>query len=499
MSELPNGWARAQLDELADINPKQNFDDELTAGFVPMSHVPTNFRDRLRFDERNWGEIKKAYTNFKEGDVIFAKVTPCFENGKAALVDALPNGIGAGSSELFVLRPSSTEVSAQYLLALIKSHDFMREGAANMTGAVGLRRVPKQFVENYVVPVPPATEQVRITQKLDGLLTQVDTLKARIDALPALLKRFRQSVLAAAASGRLTEDWRGQIASNERHHKKTGLDLLASIRAKKQQWALAHSDHNESRRVLKRLAAPVKQEYITPIPKNWSWAQLEDTVLMIVDCHNKTAPYSNSGVPLIRTPNIRNGDFVWTDLKFIDELTYSHWSRRCRPETGDIIFTREAPMGEAAIIPKNIRLCLGQRTMLIRPLADAMSAKYLLIALMDPAFRARSEDTAMGTGVRHLRVGDVSNLLIPVPPNEEQIEIVRRVEQLFAFADQLEDKVASAKSRIDLLTQSILAKAFRGELAPQDPNDEPASVLLERIKTQRAAAPKSKRGRKASA
>jgi type I restriction enzyme S subunit len=135
-------------------------------------------------------------------------VTPCFENGKAALVEGLPNGVGAGSSEFFVLRPSSVEVSAKYILALIKSHGFMSEGAENMTGAVGLRRVPKKFVENYVVPVPPAAEQTRIAHKLDELLAQVDTLKARIEAIPALLKRLRQSILAAAVSGRLTEEWR---------------------------------------------------------------------------------------------------------------------------------------------------------------------------------------------------------------------------------------------------------------------------------------------------
>lgn len=169
MSELPKGWAGARLDELADLNPKQKFDDELAAGFVPMSHAPTNFRDKLRFDERNWGDIKKAYTNFKDGDVIFAKVTPCFENGKAALVENLPNGIGAGSSEFFVLRPSSEEISAKYLLALVKSRDFLSEGANNMTGAVGLRRVPKQFVESYVVPVPPAAEQIRHAACSKGL------------------------------------------------------------------------------------------------------------------------------------------------------------------------------------------------------------------------------------------------------------------------------------------------------------------------------------------
>ena len=155
-------------------------------------------------------------------------------------------------------------------------------------------------------------------------------------------------------------------------------------------------------------------------------------------------------------------------------------------------------MGEAAIIPPSTKLCLGQRTMLFRCVNGGTSAGDLLLALLDPVFKTRSEEIAVGTGVKHFRVGDVSDLKIPVAPKEEQTEIVRRIEQLFAFADQLEAKVASARSRIDHLTQSILAKAFRGELVPQDPNDEPASVLLKRIKAQRAAAPKTKRGRKAS-
>ena len=186
------------------------------------------------------------------------------------------------------------------------------------------------------------------------------------------------------------------------------------------------------------------------------------------------------------------------DLRHVSEGTYTYWSRRCVPEPGDIVFTREAPMGEAAIIPPSTKLCLGQRTMLFRCVNGGTSAGYLLLALLDPVFKTRSEEIAVGTGVKHFRVGDVSDLKIPVAPKEEQTEIVRRIEQFFAFADQLEAKVASAKSRIDHLTQSILAKAFRGELVPQDPNDEPASVLLERIKAQRAAAPKAKRGRKAS-
>lgn len=365
-------------------------------------------------------------------------------------------------------------------------------GSLNKATAIpGLNRKDAYGLQ---LSLPPLAEQTRIAAKLDELLAQVDTLKARIDGIPALLKRFRQSVLAAAVSGRLTEEWR-----RDNENQSDAILLLKQTQAAKLDWVAQNSDHNEAKRVTKRVHSFAVPLLAKDLPKGWSWSALEDAVLMVVDCHNKTAPYKDSGIPLIRTTNVRNGEFSWQGLRFVDQETYEFWSRRCPPEPGDIVFTREAPMGEAAIIPAETRLCLGQRTMLIRCQEKCTSPEYMLLALLDPAFRRRSEKIAVGSGVKHFRVGDVSNLTIAIAPKCEQTEIVRRVEQLFAFADQLEARVAAAQERIDKLTQSILAKAFRGELVPQDPNDEPASVLLERIKAQRAAAPKTKRGRKAKA
>ncbi|MGL4754864.1 MAG: restriction endonuclease subunit S [Aeromonadaceae bacterium] len=161
-------------------------------------------------------------------------------------------------------------------------------------------------------------------------------------------------------------------------------------------------------------------------------------------------------------------------------------------------------MGEAAIVPTGHRVCLGQRTMLIRPVENLVSAKYLLLAIMDPNFKTRSDIFAVGTGVKHYRVGDVSNLIIPIPPTDEQTEIVRRVEQLFAYADTLEQQANAAKERVDNLTQAILAKAFRGELTSDwraaNPDlisgDNSAGALLARIQAERvtASGKKSKRG-----
>lgn len=496
--QLPHGWSSCSLSDIATVNPKIVADESLIAGFVPMSHAPTSYHGELLFDEKPWGEIKKSYTNFQDGDVIFAKVTPCFENGKAAIVDDLPNGIGAGSSEFYVLRPHCSDISQKLLFALIKTHAFMQEGAANMTGAVGLRRVPKSFVETFSIALPPAAEQKEIVDRLDILLAQVEATQARLARIPDIIKQFRQSAIAAAVSGKLTEEWRNRHENID--------NPMPIVQTEKRIWIEKNSSHNEVNRVIKRVREYNGCKTITEseLPASWSWQQLEDSVLMIVDCHNKTAPYVESGIPLIRTSNIRDGKFVWQDLKFVNQETYEYWSRRCPPEPGDIIFTREAPIGEAAIVPTCHRVCLGQRTMLIRPVENLVSAKYLLLAIMEPNFKKRSDIFAVGTGVKHYRVGDVSNLIIPIPPTEEQTEIVRRVEQLFTYADRIEQQAKAAKARVDNLTQAILAKAFRGELTADwraaNPDlisgDHSAAALLARIQAERvtASGKKGKRG-----
>lgn len=482
MSELPNGWTKASIGDLADLNPKQAFDDETVAGFVPMSHAPTNFRDKLRFDERPWGEIKKAYTNFKDGDVIFAKVTPCFENGKAAFVEGLPNGIGAGSSEFFVLRPSCDGVSAKYLLALVKSYDFLREGAENMTGAVGLRRVPKQFVESYLVPVPPAAEQIRIAAKLDEILAQIDTLKARIDRLPTLVKRVRQSVLAAAISGRLTEEWRKEnlICSNW-----TDKTVKASVEAERAAHGFKPIKVSESRNTNR-----------TEAPSSWVWLKLSEAALKITDGAHHTPKTLEQGFPYITAKNLTGGALDFTDRKFIAEKEHRELYKKCAPAIGDLLIVNiGAGTGNSATVTVDFEFSFKNIAIIKRP--KTISPLYLKI-FFDARKKTIFNEQTQGGAQPFLSLTMLGNIEIVLPPPDEQTEIVRQVEQLFAFADQLETRVKAIQARIDYLTQSVLAKAFRGELVSQDPNDESASVLLERIKAQRAAAPKAKRGRRSA-
>ncbi|AEQ95410.1 type I restriction enzyme StySJI specificity protein [Xanthomonas oryzae pv. oryzicola BLS256] len=448
VSELPGGWVETTIGEICAMGPKSAWDDDMEIGFVPMSHAPTNFRGPLNYEARRWHEVKKAYTHFENDDVIFAKVTPCFENGKAALVAGLPNGAGAGSSEFHVLRRRDAGISPSYLLAVIKSAQFLREGEENMTGAIGLRRVPRAFVENFPVRLPPEAEQKRIAQKLDALLAQVDTFKARIDAIPALLKRFRQSVINHGVSGSLA------------------LDQHASFDT-----------------------------------TTWRNMRAEDVCTKVQSGGTPKEGFTTEGIPFLKVYNIVDGiiEFEYRP-QYIAADIHQGSCRKSITIPGDVLMNIVGPpLGKIAVVPQGVdEWNINQAITLFRPSESISSAWIHLVLLEGTNIRRVSQETKGSAGQVNISLSQCRDFVFPVPPTQIQDEIVRRVEQLFAYADQLEAKVAAAQQRIDALTQSLLAKAFRGELVPQDPSDEPASVLLDRIRAQRAATPKPKRGRKAA-
>ncbi|BFM21488.1 restriction endonuclease subunit S [Gilvimarinus japonicus] len=481
-AKLPKGWCLASIADVSIKGAQRKPVQDETFNYIDIGSIN---RDSKRIESPQCLLGKDAPSRARKivntGDVLVSLTRPNLN--AVAYVPAKYDGQIA-STGFEVIK--ALLVDGHYIFALTRSKHFIDSISGVVQGA--LYPAAKSIdVQTYEFPLPPLAEQKVIADKLDTLLAQVETTKARLERIPEILKTFRQSVLAAAMSGKLTEEWRNQNEYKD--------NVLQDIHDEKKIWLDKNSDHNEVKRILRRLkdSSKVIKYKNDKLPETWLWSQLEDSVLMIVDCHNKTAPYAEKGTPLIRTSNIRDGKFVWENLRFVSDETYEYWSRRCPPEPGDIMFTREAPMGEAAIIPPKHKLCLGQRTMLIRPIEKYVPAKFLLIALMDPNFRKRSEGIAVGTGVKHYRVGDVSNLLIAVPPTEEQTEIVRRVEEVFAFADNIEKKANAALERVNSLTQSILTKAFNGELTvdwrASNPElisgDNSAEALLEKIKIER--------------
>lgn len=361
--------------------------------------------------------------------------------------------------------------------------------------------ISQALLKAYECPLAPLPEQRRIVAKLDALTSKSRRAKEALDAIPPLIERFRQSVLAAAFRGDLTAEWRAKNPDVE-----PAEELLKRIRVeRRRRWEEAELAKMQAKgkapgddrwKAKYEEPEPVDTEGLPELPEGWCWAIAADVCNAVVDCHNKTAPYEAAGIRLLRTSNIRDGELVLEDVRFVSESTYAFWSRRCPPASGDVLFTREAPMGEAAMVPPDLRVCMGQRMMLLRANVAVLDASYLLLACQNPLIRQWANKLAVGTGVQHLRVGDVERLPIPVCSPNEQGEVVRRVRTMLRQLKSLRTRLDSVRADEETLDRAILAKAFRGELVPQDPNDEPASVLLERIKKEREQAAESETGRK---
>lgn len=160
--KLPSSWAWVRLSNVFAINPKNNAPDDTMASFIPMASIETDYTGRIKSEVKPWSKIKKGFTHFANGDIVFSKISPCFENGKYFIASDLINGIGSGSTELFVLRPYSEVILREYAFLYLSSKMFITGATKTFMGTVGQQRVKRDYVEGVLLPVPPVKEQRRL-------------------------------------------------------------------------------------------------------------------------------------------------------------------------------------------------------------------------------------------------------------------------------------------------------------------------------------------------
>lgn len=442
--------------------------------------------DELRLLSKEDFEIENRRTKISAGDVLLTIVGAI---GRTAVVPEKHPEFTLQRS-VAVLKPEL--IDSNYLRYLLDSPVAQIFFLVNAKGTAQ-KGIYLKALGAMEIPIPPLSEQTRIAQKLNELLAQVDTLKARIYAIPVLLKRFRQSILAAAVSGRLTEEWRN---GNRPDPISTLLERIAQER----------HDMKAQKRLKASFGNYKKADGLYPLPcESWDWVCF-DQISKNDNNALKAGPFGSAlkksdcvsvGYKVYGQEHVISSNEALTTY-FIDESKFKELAA-CRIEAGDILISLVGTIGKVLILSEKAEAGIINPRLVKISLAPEICREYVRLYLDGSVAHGFFKRFSHGGTMEILNLGILKELPIPLPPLAEQTEIVRRVEQLFAFADQLEAKVASAKTRIDYLTQSILAKAFRGELVPQDPNDEPANVLLERIKAQRASAPKAKRGSKASA
>jgi len=200
--EIPENWVWCRLGEICEVNPRNKAEDDIEAGFIPMPLVSQSFGVIPTFETRKWGAIKTGFTHFANNDIVVAKITPCFENSKAGIISNLPNGIGAGTTELNVFRGNNF-LLPQYIYAFIKRVDFLKNGAKIMKGVSGQQRVPTEYFYFTLIPLPPLSEQTRIVAEIEKQLAKTKLLKEHIIANQHATEQLLKALLHGAFQPRL--------------------------------------------------------------------------------------------------------------------------------------------------------------------------------------------------------------------------------------------------------------------------------------------------------
>ncbi|HYP84961.1 MAG TPA: restriction endonuclease subunit S [Variovorax sp.] len=404
---------------------------------IPVSRIETIAAQKIDFGRI--GFIKDYDTSsieryrLQDGDVLFSHINSPAHLGKTAVFSGsgrLYHGINL--LRLVVHREAILPKMFDYYC---KSMRLRGEFAMRAQHAVNQSSINQAKLAQFEISLPPLAEQRRIADKLDTVLARVDACRERMARVMPLLKRLRQSIFAVATSGRLSEDWRDGAGISSATWMTTSVDKVADI--------------------------------VDPHPSH------------------RTPPEVADGIPYISIGDLEaTGQFNLDGSRKVGLDVLAEHRARYTIKDGDFIFGKIGTLGKPTKLPVGLDYTISANVLLIQPKAEVANAAFLRLVFASPAFMASVVDQSSSTSQAAFGIKKMRGTSIRLPSIAEQSEIVRRVETLFAFADRLEARLTQAQAATDRLTPALLAKAFRGELVPQDPADEPAADLLRRLNSQ---------------
>ncbi len=450
ISGASSEWKTVAIGEVATINPPKpkyrGLSDDDLVGFVPMAAVDEMSGAVVDVEERRLGQLRAtSYRTFATNDVIFAKITPCMENGKAAVVPGMPNGQGFGSTEFHVIRPGD-EVEARYIWRFIRQRSYRAKAEAHMTGSVGQLRVPADFLRESEIPLPSVEEQRRIVGCLDKIDGHRDIVDRRLVRARTMLVNFRKAVLAAACSGRLTEDWRSS-------HK---LEAVGpSLKARRAELI--------QRKGRREYVGPPELEGRYDLPDTWAWASLGEVGSVQVGGtpSRKAAAYWGGTIAWVSSGEVANCR-VFQTRETITDQGLANSNAKVYP-IGTVLI---AMIGEGKTRGQSAILDIGATTNqnAAGVLADSrfLDSEYLWRWALGQYENTRA--VGHGGSQPALNARKVRELVIPLPPLEEQREIAERVDALLRSSESILTHVNSASRLVERVGEAAVTKAFRSEL-----------------------------------
>jgi len=449
-------WPTKPLAEVCKIKPpkaeaRNSCAESDLVSFVPMEDLGIDQKVLVPTKVKPLADVAGSYTYFADGDVLMAKITPCFENGKLGIAANLTNGIGFGSSEYIVFRPNES-LNREWLYYFLSRDAFKVEAAERMSGAVGHKRVPKEFIETYPIPVPRLPEQQRIVGILDEAFEGIARATANAEQNLRNARALIESGLDSAVTGKLTLGWRRKHADTEN----ASADLAVELAERRKGW-MGPGKYREP-------DAPTTLKPID-IPESWVLASPEQITTHIVDCPHSTPKWAESGVLCLRTTNFKPGFLDLASVRFVSQQTYEERIMRLEPKSGDVLYSREGGiLGIACMIPEQLKTCLGQRMMLFRANPSLVLPEYFTAVLNSTLILSEVRRLTSGAASPHLNICDIRKFPIPLPPITEQRQIVSQLDALAAETQRLESIYQQKLAAMAELKKSLLHQAFSGKL-----------------------------------
>lgn len=421
LGNLPKHWEVARGRFVMQVNPPaprlRALKPEDEVSFVPMEAVGEH--GGINLDQtRVLADVPSGYTEFQDGDVVVAKITPCFENGKAALARGLTNGAAYGTTELHVLRAGPT-LDRGFLFYVAISDRFRKLGESEMYGAGGQKRVPPEFSKDFPMPMPSITEQQQIAAFLDWKTGQIDGLIGKKKELLEKLKEKRLAVITQAVT--------------------RGLDSAAPLRDSGIPW-------------------------LGQVPEHWLVGGFTKFVEHRADYRGKTPEKVREGVFLVTARNIKGGRIDYElSQEYVREDEYADIMSRGLPRSGDLLFTTEAPLGEVANIDRE-DIALAQRIIKFRGEERKLNNYFAKYWMMSAPFQAHVTSLATGSTALGIKASKLFALRCVVPPMEEQQRIVDYLDATIQEFSAMEEKVQEVIARLTEYRTALITAATTGKI-----------------------------------
>lgn len=495
--ELPVEWKWTRLGKIAEINPRNIAEDTVHASFIPMPLVTTSHDGKHGQETRTWSEIKKGYTHFADGDIGVAKITPCFENSKAAVFSGLKNGLGAGSTELHIARPYGHTLNPRYVLLYLKAPQFLLVGETKMTGTAGQKRVPKDFFAGNSFPLPPLAEQHRIVAKVDELMTLCDQLEqqqtehsdthhtlvttlleslsqpsdaeqfqavwsqlfAHFDTLfttGASIDQLKQTILQLAVMGKLVpQDPNDEPASI----------LLEKIANEKAQ--LIKDGKIKKQKALSEIS---EDEKLFELPSSWKWVHWFE-ILALDDAAFKRGPFGSalkkdmfvsSGYKVYEQYCPINDDCSY-ERYFITDEKYESMKGFAVKENDYLVSCSGVTLGRITQVPKGFNEgIINQALLRVRINHKYIDKTFFKLLFRSPYFQKLIFDNSTGSAIPNVKgVRDLKAMPVPLLPINEQIKIVTKVDQLMALCDQLKAHLNQTQTTQQHLAYAVVEQGIK--------------------------------------